>query len=231
MRHRNRSLLALCSALALLALGGALEAGADIGFTGASRTVASPGDSASVSIGCGFCLPRCVGRPGHRHPPGPLDGACMLSGRARPPSGFPVWLTALGRSLGPYPPASCKPGELCPPAQRPPHLPSFTYLGRAERVGRDSRIEVPLYVLRFAVPEVDPGRYQYVLYCDSCVDGPLGVRIESAVFSHGGLGAGELKVRAKDGSGRGAGAWIPAGIAAAIVVPGLGIWMRRRRAG
>jgi hypothetical protein len=215
-------------ALTLLAAGSG-SAGADIGFTGASRTAASPGDTVRVTIGCGFCLPRCVGRPGHRHPPGRVDGTCILGGpRARPPAGFPVWLTPLGRSLGPYPPASCKPGQRCPPAQRPPRLPSFTYLGRAERTLGDDRVDEPLYVLRFQVPEVAPGRYKYVLYCDSCVGGPLGVRIESAVFAAGSLGSGVLTVRAEERAGGEAGRWIAAGIAAAVVLPGLGLWLRRR---
>jgi hypothetical protein len=227
VKHRTPWIASLCG-LALL-LAHADPSAADIGFGHFSRHEAAPGESVSVSIGCGFCIPRCVGKPGQRHPPGRRDGSCILGGPARRPTGFPVWLTPLDHELGPYPGPCERSAKRCPPGSRPPHLPSFTYLGRAGRASSVEGVEVPRYALRFRLPEVEPGRYKYVLYCGSCYRGPGGVVIDSAVFSDGGLGAGVLTVRSGE-SGRSK-ALMGAGIAAAIALPGIGLWIRRRSRG
>jgi hypothetical protein len=154
----------------LVALLLAPAAAADVGFESASRSSAAPGEQVKVTVGCGFCFPPCVGRPGHRHPPGTMKGICMLDGRSRPPTGFGIWLTRSTHPLHRRGPS------------RPPRLPSFTYLGRAERASPRNgpgQHEIPRYVLRFRVPALPPAPYEYVLYCASCVAGPRGTVIES----------------------------------------------------
>ena len=87
------------AALALLLLDHASPARADVGFERVSRHTGSPGDRIDLTIGCGFCFPPCVGKPGRRHPPGERNGTCMLGSRRGPPASFPVWLTPL-RQIG-----------------------------------------------------------------------------------------------------------------------------------
>ena len=200
---------------------------ADIGFESASRSSAAPGERVKVTVGCGFCFPNCPGRPGHRHPPGSPHGVCMLGGRPGPPTGFGIWLTPVAHSLDRN---RCEGSRACPPgSSRPPHLPSFTYLGRAERASVPSRLgplEIPRYVLRFRVPAIPPGPHKYVLYCATCVDGPRGSLVESVPGPAGRLQVGG----SRSSSGGGSHAWI-AGVAAAIAVPALGLLVRRRRRG
>jgi hypothetical protein len=216
--HPRRALRAIPVGAAIL-LFAAAGARADIGFESASRAAAAPGDPVRVTVGCGFCLPHCVGEPGERHPPGRGDGACMLGHRSGPPASFPVWLTASDTPLEPH---RCGPRMLCPPeSARPPRLPSFVHLGRAAHRG-----ESPHYDLRFRVPDVPAGAYKYVLYCDTCVDGPRGNLLES---SH--LAAGRLRVLTESDPDRpGPRPWIVGGLLAAIAVPGAGLLARRRRA-
>ncbi|HEY7255802.1 MAG TPA: hypothetical protein VH476_03880 [Solirubrobacterales bacterium] len=207
--------LAIALPLTLLLLSS--TAGADIGFESASRSSAAPGEQLKVTVGCGFCFPPCVGRPGHRHPPGGRDGVCMLGGRPGPPAGFGIWLT----------PAAHRLDRNRSGSSRPPHLPSFAYLGRAERVLHPKRHgpqEIPRYVLRFRVPRLPPGRYEYVLYCPACVEGPRGSLVESVPGP-----VGRLRVAAGAApSGGDARALIAGVAAAAIAVPALGLLVRRR---
>jgi hypothetical protein len=217
-------------ALVLLAtlLFAAVPARGDVGVESSSRSTASAGDRIELTIGCGFCFPPCVGEPGHRHPPGDRHGFCMLGGRAGPPKAFPIWLTPLKHSLAPY---ICDPGAACEPgSSRPPHLPSFIYLGHAVPwKGSESAKEVPRYRLAFDVPEARPGRYKYVIFCDACFDGPRGSLTDSRT-----LAAGRLRVLASDSpiatasrSGE-AGPWIAAGCIAVGLALGIGIAMRRK---
>jgi hypothetical protein len=220
-RVGHRRLVSAIALLAALALPPAAQA--DIGFTEASRTEAAPGEQVRVTVECGFCYPTCVGRPGDRHPPGDPAGVCMLRGRGeRPPGGFPIWLTAGDRFLGPY---RCGPEMLCPAeSARPPRLPEFTYLGRAELRSAASPNVLSRYVLRFRVPDVRPGPYNYVLFCESCVEGPRG-----SLIDNGTAAVGRLRVvPPRPGGGGAAGPWIAGGIAAAIVLPGVGLLLRRR---
>jgi hypothetical protein len=231
MKHRSGRRLrfrrALCATALLvsLPLASIPAARGDIGFESASRSKAAPGEGVRVTVACGFCFPRCVGRPGHRYPPGDRHGVCMLGSRSGPPARFPIWLTPRGHSLEPY---RCGGEDQCAPgSSRPPHLPSFTYLGRAERAFRPGglgRGEFPRYVLGFQVPSLPSGAYQYVLYCASCVAGPRGSLIDA-----GAAAAGQLWILPAEQSAGGGRAWIAGGIAAAILLPGLGLLLHRRR--
>jgi len=234
MRHAKASgpaRLRLLAAIVLLAALPALPASparGDVGVESASHTSGAPGDVVTLTLGCGFCFPPCVGEPGHRHPPGVLHGTCMLGTQARPPPGFQIWLTPLRRSLAPY---RCGPGDSCAPgSSRPPHLPSFIYLGRAKRDPGTEPGDIPRYRLRFQVPPARAGRYEYVIYCDACVAGPRGSLIDDRTTS-----AGRLQVLPPDSSGAtasgaGAGPWIVGGAAVAIMALALRLLLRRNRA-
>ena len=215
-----------------LVLSAAGRAQADVGIESASRSLGTPGQRVELTVGCGFCFPPCVGKPGHRHPPGDLHGACMLGTRGGPPAAFPVWLTPLSHSLKPYECRSategCEPGSA-----RPPHLPSFIYLGRAVPVPRgDGANEVPRYRLVFGIPKARPGRYKYVLFCDACFAGPRGSLIDDRT-----LAAGRLRVLpanpavAVAGESGGAALWIAGGALVAALAIGAGLFVRRARGG
>lgn len=213
----------------VLFLADASPAQADVGVVSSSRAAGYPGDPVELTLGCGFCFPPCVGEPGHRHPPGNLHGACMLDSHREPPASFLIWLTPLQHSLKPY---VCRPGEGCEPgSSRPPHLPSFIYLGRAvpTAAGGDEGNEIPRYRLAFGVPEARPGGYKYVIFCDACIDGPRGSMTDSHTIA-----AGRLRVLAPVATtGAGGGGvglpWIGAG-ALAILALGTGTLLWRGRA-
>jgi hypothetical protein len=220
------------AALAALALLSTATARADVGFESVSRRAGAPGDRVELTIGCGFCFPHCVGEPGHRHAPGDLHGSCMLGYHDGPPASFPVWLTPLRHPLDRY---TCDPGEACPRGARPPHLPSFAYLGRAvspvdpARPGPQPRRYFPRYRLTFGVPDARPGLYKYVLFCDSCVDGPRGTLVESATTAAGRLRVLPAIAAASDGGG-GQIPWIAIGGLAAALLLGVTLLLRRARA-
>lgn len=215
-RTRARVGLALALPAMLLLLQG--TARADLGFESADPSSAAPGEQVRVTVGCGFCFPPCVGRPGHRHPPGVLNGGCMPGGHPGPPKGFGIWLT----------PSAHRIDRGDSGASRPPHLPSFTYLGRAAPApgpnGPES-LEVPRYVLRFRVPAIAPGSYRYVLYCAGCVAGPLGTLVESVPTP-------PIRLRVTPpsaGSSFPALPWGLGGIAAAVALSAAVLLLRRRR--
>lgn len=232
-----KTLTASLAALTLL-LAGAVPAQADVGFESSTRTAGEPGDRVEVTIGCGFCLPPCVGEPGDKHPPGNRRGSCMLDSKKAPPASFQVWVTPVGQSLDPY---ICGPGEWppgehpqgpCRAGSRPPHLPSFIHLGRAIPQPRaaDPR-EIPRYRLIFGVPEARPGLYKYVLFCDSCVDGPRGSLVDDRSRAAGPLRVLPPVANASGGSGGGGDLpWIGAGMLAGALVLVAGLLLRRRRA-
>jgi hypothetical protein len=223
----NAAVAALLSFVLFLAVASPAEA--DVGVVSSSRAAGAPGDPVELMLGCGFCFPPCVGEPGHRHPPGDLHGPCMLDSHREPPASFPIWLTPLKHSLEPY---LCRPGEGCEPgSSRPPHLPSFIYLGRAvpAAAGVDGGHGIPRYRLAFGVPEARPGRYKYVIFCDACVDGQRGSMTDSHTIA-----AGRLRVLAPIATtGTGGGGvglrWIGAG-ALAILALGTGTLLWRGRA-
>lgn len=134
-----------------LLLGGlfvAAPAAADVGVVAVSPTVATPGQPIVLRVGCGFC--------------------------SRPTS-FPISLVPVAQAPRPH---ACrialgkakahKVNALCAPrAESPPHRRPFVYLGRtrggrallpgADPPGSESRI-------RFQVPNVQPGRYAFVIF-------------------------------------------------------------------
>lgn len=222
---------AIAAALSFfLLLAAAPAAPADVGIVSSSRAAGTPGDPVELTLGCGFCFPPCVGGPGHRHPQGGLHGICMLDGRREPPASFPIWLTPLTHSLKPY---LCRPGESCEPeSSRPPHLPSFIYLGRAVPIAAGGREGhgIPRYRLTFGVPETRPGRYKYVIFCDACIDGPRGSLTESQTIAAGHLRVLTPIATAGAGGGGVGPGWIGAGALAAILTLGTGLLLRRGRA-
>lgn len=207
------------------------HAQADVGVESSSRAAGAPGDPVELTLGCGFCFPPCVGEPGHRHPSGDLQGACMLGTAGRPPpASFLIWLTPLKHSLKPY---VCGREEGCEPgSSRPPHLPSFIYLGRAVPTapGGDEGDQIPRYRLVFGVPEARPGRYKYVIFCDACIDGPRGSLIDSHTIAAGRLRVLTPIATAGAGGGDGLLRWIGAGALVAILALGAGFLLRRGRA-
>jgi hypothetical protein len=224
---------AISLAVAVVSLAVAAPAQADVGFESVSRHAGAPGDRVDLTIGCGFCLPPCVGRPGHRHPPGERQGVCMLGPHKDPPAFFPVWLARLDHSLDRY---MCDLGEGCRLGARPPRLPSFVYLGRAEQPWPQSelddrrRVDVPRYRLIFGVPEVPPGAYKYVLFCHTCVDGPRGSLIDNATVASGRLRVlPPVATASGDFVGGRAKPWLGVGLAAAVLAVAFAA-LRRGRA-
>jgi hypothetical protein len=208
----------------------ASPAQADVGVESASRAAGAPGKPVELTLGCGFCFPPCVGEPGHRHPAGDLHGPCMLGTRGGPPASFLIWLTPLKHSLKPY---LCGRGEDCElGSSRPPHLPSFIYLGRAVPTAPDGvqSHAIPRYRLVFGVPETRPGRYKYVIFCDACIDGPRGSLIDSHTIAAGRLLVLAPTATAASGGGGNRLRWIGAGALAAILGLGTGFLLWRGRA-
>jgi hypothetical protein len=218
-------------ALLVLVLTAAPHAQADVGVESSSRGAGAPGDPVELTLGCGFCFPPCVGEPGHRHPSGDLHGTCMLGTHGRrPPASFQIWLTPLRHSLKPY---VCGRGEGCEPgSSRPPHLPSFIYLGRAAPIAPagDDGHQIPRYRLAFGVPDARPGLYKYVIFCDACIDGPRGSLIDSHTIAAGRLRVLTPVATASAGGGGGRLRWIGAGALAAILALGAGFLLRPGRA-
>lgn len=173
-------------AVSVALLLGAPAAQADIGVERVSRGTASAGDAVTVTLGCGFCFPRCTGPAGDRHPAGHPRGACMLDTKAAPPKAFPLSLVPLARAPKPH---RCGPNALCAPeVLHPPRQAPFTALGSATPPpdGNDPESgRIPRYLLRFEVPDLAPGTYSFVIYCEACRKGAGGSLIPS----------GQLRVR------------------------------------
>jgi hypothetical protein len=134
-----------------------------------------------------------------------------------PPSGLrlPVSVVRAARAPEPEP---CGENVLCTPgAPDPPRLPPFRFLGRT---GGNANSH-----LRFAIPDVKPGTYAFVVFCEPCRRGPSG----SLIADDDDL----LRVRASgeplaaDPGGIETTWWIAAGLAAGLVLAALA---RRRRA-
>jgi len=177
-RPARRALALASSAFALLLL--APAASADVGVERVLPPAARPGDSVLVQLGCGFCFPPCVGPRGERRPKGYAHGACMLGVRIDPPPGFPISLVAAGTALAPR---KCRSGGLCAPeAGQPPQAPPFHALGVAQpppRGNDPASGRPPRYLLRFRVPQLDPGAYSFVVYCAVCNRGRGGSLVPS----------------------------------------------------
>jgi hypothetical protein len=169
--------LGMLLSVALLAAASAIGA---VGVEKTSRSAAAPGDRVTVTLACGFCFPPCKGPKGERHPEGFEHGPCMLDTKAEPPASFGVSLVPLAKAPEPKP---CGPCALCSPqAQAPPRRAPFSFLGLATPPPGGNNPEhgdPPRYPLDFEVPELRPGRYAYVVYCDVCLKGKGGSLIAS----------------------------------------------------
>ena len=147
------------------------------------------------------------------------------------PEAFPIWLVPAETPLRPY---RCGERSLCAPeSSLPPRLAGFTYLGRAEAepVPRPMpRRWEPTYRLSFPVPDLEPGTYKYVLFCDGCVDGPRGSLTQSFGKWAPRPGISLELLSAESSAGGGAGPWIGAGLLAIGLALGAGLIWRRRGA-
>lgn len=183
MHHKAAPLFAL----ALLALFIAAPAEGAVGVEKTSRKAGTPGDAVTVTLGCGFCYPPCKGPRGERQP-----NPCMLGTEGRrPPASFGISLVPIGKMPVPF---RCGPKALCAPeASAPPRRAPFRYLGEAAALNdidqETGRVPVPRYVLDFTIPDLRPGTYTYVIYCDACVNSPKGDR---GSLITGGLDPGHL---------------------------------------
>ena len=162
---RSRAIFSSALATAALALVLATSTQGAVGVEKVSRHGGEPGASVTVTLGCGFCFPPCEGKPGHRNTP------CMLGTKRDPPASFPISLVPIGKAPEPHP---CGPNALCSPETKaPPARAPYSYLGEAvarERTGN----EIPRYDLDFEVPDLPPGVYTYIVYCDVCNRGKGG---------------------------------------------------------
>ncbi|MBS1677867.1 MAG: hypothetical protein JST08_10825 [Actinobacteria bacterium] len=183
MRRRIRTLLLATTEAALLAsvtlAGGAHAA---VGIESASRHAGAPGSSVTLTLGCGFCFPPCVGPKGQRHPKGFEHGPCMLGTKEDPPAWFGISLLPRDRALAL---ADCGEQGICPPREPlgPPRRAPYTYLGRAVPPpgGNDPGSgDPPRYRVGFTVPDLRPGAYAYAIWCDACAHGRKGALISVA---------------------------------------------------
>jgi hypothetical protein len=122
----------------------------------------------NLTVGCGFCYPPCYGPMGDR------SGTCMPR-KALPPESFPISLVPIEKAPRPR---RCGPNATCSPrASGPPRRPPFTPLGearpRTDEDGRNFR-DNPRYLLRFSIPDLRPGIYAFVIYCETCLRGKSG---------------------------------------------------------
>lgn len=158
----------------------ATSARADVGVEKVSRHGGAPGTPVTLTLGCGFCFPPCVGPKGQRHPKGFEHGPCMLGTKGDPPAWFGVSLVS--RSRAPQL-AECGPNALCPPLTlAPPRRTPFTYLGRAVPPpgGNDPEGgDPPRYVLDFMIPNLRPSAYAYEIWCGVCAEGKRGALISA----------------------------------------------------
>lgn len=149
----------------------AASAHADVGVEKVSRSAGVPGDEVKLTVGCGFCFPPCYGPHGDR------SGVCMPDTKALPPASFPISLVPIEKTPGPRP---CGPNKLCSPqAAGPLRRSPFTFLGRATPPPDPTQKHIPRYLLHFDIPDLRPGVYSFVIYCESCLRGRGGSLIAS----------------------------------------------------
>lgn len=167
--------IALLVSIATLATTPA-SAEAAVGVERVSRHAGMPGEEVELTLGCGFCFPPCKGEPGHR------NGPCMLGTKgAQPPASFPISLVPIEEAPKPH---RCGPRALCSPhALGPPSRAPYTFLGEAtppaEGTEQPGARQVPRYTLDFEIPDLRPGVYAFVIFCDVCMEGKAGSLIAS----------------------------------------------------
>ena len=175
----RRSLALVALAAALLAFAAA-SAQAAVGVEKVSRHGGKPGTPVTLTLGCGFCFPPCVGPKGERHPKGFERGPCMLGTKEDPPASFGVSLVPRSEAPAPF---ECGPNALCSPSTlAPPRRAPFTFLGQAVPPpggNNPESGEPPRYLLDFAIPDLDPGAYAYEIWCDVCAEGKRGSLISA----------------------------------------------------
>ncbi len=163
--------------LVFVALLGAAPADAAVGVEKTSRPAGVPGAKVDLTLACGFCFPPCTGPPGHRKP-----SPCMLgTHHAQPPESFAVSLVPIEQAPKPH---WCGPNALCSPTPRgAPRQAPYAYLGLAKPPADGDRPpdgkNIPRYLLDFAIPDLRPGIYAYVIFCDACAAGRRGSLIAS----------------------------------------------------
>ncbi len=198
-------------AFALLAIAGPFTSGAagDVGVVAQSTRVAKPGEMVQVRVACGFCD----------------DGA-----------EFPVSMVPLAQYPAPYP---CGNNALCRPGTRkPPRRFPYVFLGKTESVPAPAKwgsVRADS-VIRFRTPEVEPGRYAFVVYCGPCMRGPKGSLITSGPNTKRGnllvMAAARTSPSAvageSGGDGVGAWAWVSGALVLAFGL-GLAMWQRGSR--
>jgi hypothetical protein len=172
-------LLAL-SAIAVVCALMASSASAAVGVEKVSRHGGEPGDEVALTLSCGFCFPPCKGPKGDRHPEGFDHGPCMLGTEAEPPPSFGVSLVPLSEAPEPH---KCGPRAVCSPvAPVPPRRDPYAFLGLAVPPAAGNNPEhgdPPRYLLDFTIPDLRPGAYAYVIWCDACLAGKRGSLIAS----------------------------------------------------
>lgn len=139
----------LVVSLALLALVGLIAtstATADIGVVSVSPKVARPGEQVDVKVVCGFC----------RRADASFPISLVPVAKVPPPHRCRVNLK------GDMVDALCSPTAGRPPHQRPFDLLGSTSGGRASNPAGWPRGSIS--ELRFAVPEIQPGRYAFVIF-------------------------------------------------------------------
>lgn len=175
----RRTLVVAVLAGALVALA-ATSARAAVGVEKASHHGGAPGTPVTLTLGCGFCFPPCVGPKGERHPAGFERGPCILGPKADPPTSFGISLVPRSQAPEPF---RCGPNALCSPqTMAPPRRAPFTFLGRAVPPPGGNNPETgepPRYLLEFAIPELSPGAYVYEIWCDACAEGRRGSLISA----------------------------------------------------
>jgi hypothetical protein len=159
---------------ALLALAAA-SAQAAVGVEKVSRRGGEPGTQVTLTLGCGFCFPPCVGPKGERRPKGFDHGPCMLGTKQDPPASFGISLVPRSRAPQLF---ECGPNALCSPSTlAPPRRAPFRFLGDAVPPpggNNPESGEPPRYLLDFTIPGLRPGAYAYEIWCDVCAEGKRG---------------------------------------------------------
>lgn len=171
-------------------------ASADVGISSVSRHGGKPGDAVKLTLSCGFCFPPCEGPKGQRHPAGYDHGPCMLGTKREPPRWFGISLIPLARAKSPV---DCAAGRCPPRAPRPPRRSPYRFLGQATPPPGGNNPEngdIPRYSVDFEIPELAPGLYAYVIWCDVCLRGSEEHSFRSRLRSCGGSWSGNRTVQA-----------------------------------
>ena len=180
------------------------RADADIGVIGVKPNVGAPGQLINLAVGCGG--PRC---------PPQLPVSLLPSGEAR-------------RTLGPVCEGKHGPCR-SPTAPRLPQETPYVFLGWGSRRSAPAS-PGQSYELRFRVPRIKPGAYEFVVFCDACSPGPSGSLITTLT---GPNSRKSLQVRSAQRSASNDGgadpAWLIAGAAALLAIAAAAVLLGRRR--